>query len=87
MLEEVTANASSAITAPPCLIAFVEDIHDDNDDEDGENDVELTSELRALSVPVYTDSFRSHLICALPVPYTREQRNSWHQRGISFHLP
>ncbi|XP_058798637.1 cytoplasmic dynein 2 heavy chain 1 [Phymastichus coffea] len=85
ILDEVTANASSAITAPPCLIAFVDDIPDENDDE-SENDVELTSDLCALSVPVYTDSFKNHLICALPVPYTREQQDIWHQRGISFHL-
>lgn len=97
-MEEVTANASSAITAPSCLIAFVEDVEAtkmSNDDEDqerdcddewGDKDVELTVDLSALRVPVYADSFKRQFICSLPVPYVRDQRDSWHQRGISFHL-
>lgn len=91
-MEEVTANASSVVTAPPCLIAFVDDTtsNSSGDEQAGtewrDADMELTSDLCALQVPVYTDSFRSHLICSLPVPYVKEQRDIWHQRGISFHL-
>ncbi|XP_023246189.1 cytoplasmic dynein 2 heavy chain 1 [Copidosoma floridanum] len=87
VLEEVTASASSVVTAPVCLIAFIEEDGGEYREESSEwGDVELTSELSALQVPVYTDSSRSRLVCSLPVPYVREKRNAWYQRGISFHL-
>ncbi|KAJ8675957.1 hypothetical protein QAD02_011743, partial [Eretmocerus hayati] len=92
VLEEVSVNSSSLMTAPSCLIAYADDDQsNDINREEGQSewsgsDIELTSDLSALQVPVYTDSFRTHLICSLPVPYVKDQRDSWHQRGISFHL-
>ena len=92
MLEEVTAHASSVVTAPTCLIAFIDDGQSADAEEHGterdeaEHDMELTGDLSALQVPVYTDSFKSHLVCSLPVPYVKDQRDMWHQRGVSFHL-
>ncbi|XP_011502016.1 PREDICTED: cytoplasmic dynein 2 heavy chain 1 [Ceratosolen solmsi marchali] len=92
ILEEVTANASSVVTAPDCLIAFIDEKHLRERDEESrgsewsETDAVLTADLNTLQVPVYADSFRNHLVCSLPVPYINDQRDIWHQRGISFHL-
>ncbi|XP_024946848.1 cytoplasmic dynein 2 heavy chain 1 isoform X2 [Cephus cinctus] len=83
-LKELDAEAAPVAAAPYCQLAYLpeESLNDKNE----LNDIHEKHSTDFIQIPVYVDSQRNILICALPVAYSGDDKDVWHRRGVLMQL-